>query len=309
MTNLLCAARLRKIGLLTSILFFFGFRAAGAADTVTVHLESGRTFTGKVDAQSNDRVLVLRFEGMATTLWRTIDWHRVAGAVIDGRDVTPDEFRRLTDQIKTTRDDANTAAAAESQPAAQRPVPPEGQPQTVEQVSIDAAPTTAPAALAAGRVRSLALDAFVANWNKNVPVDGLVVRIFPQDVEGQLVPVDGTLQVDLIGVRGNAGDPRYSGVRPKSFPRLGHWTQRVEPEHVGPAGAVYVLPFQAIDPQFNWSVNPHALVHARLVVPGEGAFETSDGFVRIRPYSPVRDRLQQAQGKRFFPDENLGAAR
>jgi hypothetical protein len=38
-------------------------------------------------------------------------------------------------------------------------------------------------------------------------------------------------------------------------------------------------------------------------------FEASDSFVRLRPASPPRDRLQLFSGQRFFPSEHVTGRR
>ena len=72
-----------------------------------------------------------------------------------------------------------------------------------------------------------------------------------------------------------------------------------------PSGAVYRLAFQAVHPDFQFDLDPHGLVHARLSVPGDGAFEASQALVRIRAYSSVRDHVQQTTGSRFLPVERV----
>lgn len=114
---------------------------------------------------------------------------------------------------------------------------------------------------------------------------------------GNLVPVSGTLEVELIGER------RGPAMITQDFPLLARWVQQVRPEDLGPSGAVYPLAFQAIHPEFNRDVGSQGLVHARLSVPGQGTFEATASMVRIRPCSSLRDHLQQLQGSRFSPYE------
>jgi hypothetical protein len=144
------------------------------------------------------------------------------------------------------------------------------------------------------------IDAYVANWDQDVEVDGLVVHVFPLDCDGLVTPVDGTLNVTLVGQQLGAVRDR------EPFPHLGQWTRAVCLEDFGPAGAVYRLPFQAVHPEFDLRVSSGALAHARLIVPGSGTFEDSQATLRIRPYSAFRDHLQQRRGTRFLPVERTG---
>jgi len=75
---------------------------------------------------------------------------------------------------------------------------------------------------------------------------------------------------------------------------------------MGPSGAVYRLPFQAVHPEFDTDWAAHGLVHVRLTVPGHGVFEASQEVVRIRAFSPIRDELEMSTGRRFFPIERTG---
>jgi hypothetical protein len=65
------------------------------------------------------------------------------------------------------------------------------------------------------------------------------------------------------------------------------------------------LAFQDVNPEFGKNLGPHGAIHATLSVPGQGTFEAT-GDTRIRPYSLIRDRLQQTTGRRFFPEETVG---
>jgi hypothetical protein len=109
----------------------------------------------------------------------------------------------------------------------------------------------------------------------------------------------GTLEVDLIVQRW--GVVRRS----QPFVQRGRWTERVRGGDFGPAGARYRLSFDAVafHPELNSKTGPYAAVCAQLSVPGQGVFAATQSEVRIRPYSAVRDALESATGKRFFPQE------
>jgi hypothetical protein len=61
-----------------------------------------------------------------------------------------------------------------------------------------------------------------------------------------------------------------------------------------------------VQPEFDLDWIGVGLVHVRLVVPGDGVFEDSLDGLRIRPYAPLRDRLEMNTGRRFLPTEGLG---
>ena len=143
----------------------------------------------------------------------------------------------------------------------------------------------------------------MANWDGDVEADGLLVHVYPLDDSGGVVPARGTLRFELIGQRDDVFGP------PQPFTTLGQWSQQMRVEDFGPRGAVYRLPFQGVHPEFDLTVAPYGALHARLSVPGQGTFETTESLLRIRPYSAVRDELQLSTGRRFFPQERTGDGR
>jgi hypothetical protein len=239
---------------------------SAASEPISVSLASGRHFTGLVDARTDDARLWLRVESGSITLLRPIDWDRVAGAQIGAKKLSADELRAESASLKSAQ------ATIEHDEAA---VPPSG--------GADGSK-----AELQHPVRSIQIDASLGHWTPTTEATGIVVTLQPLDALGNLVAVAGTLDVDLIGQR------------------LGRWTIAVRPADFGPSGAVYEFSFQAVHPDFHFDLDPHALVHARLCVPGQGTFEISQAMARIRAYSSVRDHVQQATGSRFLPEEQTG---
>jgi len=153
------------------------------------------------------------------------------------------------------------------------------------------------------RVRSLAVDAQIANWNNSSEPDGLAVRVRPMDGDGRVLPVRGVLEVQFIGLRGGSSQLGYSASV------LGRWVQAVEANDFTHDGARYRLAFQQAHPEVDLTIRPSGAVHVRLSVPGEGVFEATASATRVRPYSPLRDAVQQATGQRLLPGEAATAAR
>lgn len=262
---------------------------------ITVHVASGHLFTGEIDSRTDRSQLWLRWQRGSAVLRRPIRWDRVVRARVAGEDLSGEELRQIVAAVK-----ADAFPGSETGAVKQRRViggsagPPRPAP---------AADITPGEPRGRPRVRSLAMDAMLANWDADVEVDGLLLHVYPLDAEGVLVPVRGRLEIDLWGHR--LGVVKH----PRTFRGLGRWTRTVRFEDFGPAKAVYRLPFQGLHPEFDLELAPHGAVHARLSVPGHGTFEASEGMVRIRPYSAVRDQLQHATGRRFFPLERTGDGR
>ncbi len=136
----------------------------------------------------------------------------------------------------------------------------------------------------------------MGKWGPGVDADGLVVEVSPLDEQGEIVPVQGTVEAELIGQ--GAGVNAGGG-----FATLGHWVESVWPGDFGYRGARCRLPFQAVQPEFDLRWAAKGMVHVRLSVPGEGVFEATDAVTRIRPASEFRDNYQETTGRRFFPNE------
>ena len=270
---------------------------AQAAETVTVQAVSGRQFQGQVDPRTSESALWLRIGKPQAFVRRPIAWDRVVAVQVGEKKHSAAEFRRLI----VSPDWQWASDPFEDEPVAilsddnGLPAP--------EDVSsnLQAAywePDSADLN-SASLVTAIHIDADVANWDSDVEVDGLLVHIFPLNNNGETVEALGTLEVNLIG------EGPTNLVRGNPFPALGRWSQVVRPENVGPGGAIFRLPFQGMSPDFRgkWNLGSFGMVHARLSVAGQGVFEDTAAFTRIRPYSPVRDRMQQLRGTRFHPWE------
>jgi len=264
-------------------------------ESVTVELASGRSFTARLDPRTDASRLWLRAQRGLATVERPIRWERVVRATVAGQDLSGEQFQQIVQRVR--RD----LPAQDDRALKPRVITITGSPEPIE-----TGPTSASGPdrdTVPPRVRSLAIEAVVANWDNDVEVDGLLVRVYPLGDYGELVSVGGTLQVDLTS-------RRYTPARgARSFSEMGRWMRRIYAADFGPRGAVVRLPFQRVHPEFDLDVSHYGAVHARLNVPGQGTFETTESTVRIRPASAVRDELQQATGRRFFFHERTGDGR
>lgn len=261
---------------------------------VRIDTTSGRSLSGELDPETDSQTLWLRWSRPGASIRQPIPWERVVhvywgGEVLSGRD-----FARALD---LPEGGANRPA-----PEAHARLVLRGKPESpgAEHASPEASGAAARRAALATRVQSLAIGVETANWNGGVEVDGLVVEVCPLDAAGRVIPVRGTLEVDLIGHQATTARPG------RTFPQLGRWVQPVAAADFGPCGARYRLAFQSAHPEAQIALAPFGVVHARLSVPGQGVFHASAAAVRIRPYSAVRDEHQRATGQRFFPQERTG---
>lgn len=243
------------------------------AESIRVKLASGRTFEGFVDTRTDTERLWLRFEGEATLLYRPISWDRIEAVEHQGRDLSVEQLKRDSAQLKS-KGNLN--------------VPEEAQQTEPRRDAIETDAEAAQQMLAAPEpVRSLDIDASIANWDNDYEVDGIRVYLYPLDGFGGVVPTRGTVQVKLVGVRPASLPARYSFPRGEPFPTLGTWTKQLSEATFGPNGAVIDLPFTSHYPSKELDLGAYGTVVARLVIPGRGVFEARADVVRIRPYQPI----------------------
>ncbi len=286
--------RLSGLGLLVVAICCGALPASRAAETIALATHGGRIFVGQVDAKSNAQSLWLRSENAGITLRRPIAWQVVALARHGEQELNAAQLLAKVDELKSvakvTAEELPVPGetARETLPAPREWVP-----------DLRAANFIAANRAANAQVCSIGIDAYVANWNRTVEADGIMLHLYPLDAAGNTIACDATLDVDLVA------SVSPGARRGTPLPNIGHWSMRVTPGQFGPNGFVVKLPFQSVQPEFDLDFGPLGLVHARLSVPGNGAFETSQAMVRIRPYSAVRDRSQQINGQRFMDVERV----
>jgi hypothetical protein len=277
----------RTVAILLAGCLTLSVRAAAiAADEVAVQLSDGRTVSGEIDGRTDNTFLWLRRTAPAIILRSAFPWKQVIRAKRGNEELSVKQLRLLAQQAKS---DAATNPAT---------LPPRHHATAPPIVIPPAAYGRQPHWRAADRIRSLHVDAVVANWDDDVEDDGLLVRIYPLTVDGRLIPVTGILQVTLTG-RALSGTRRRD-----NFPEIGRWSKRVRAVDFGPDGAVYQLPFRNFRPEQDLDIDVDGLLHARLSVPTQGVFHASDANVRLRRLSKFRDRLQLQRGRRLLPREN-----
>jgi hypothetical protein len=280
-----------------------------------VRLESGRQFTGEISPRTNDERLWLVQRVGSASLARPITWNNITAAHYREQWLTGPELQQHLRGDAATIQSASSHRQAGAEDQEQNPFADDPTENSTEELPLpDDQPAQSPVtirsraqwlAMTTPPVASVRFDAHLANWDADVEADGLVVQIVPVDSHGQVVAVRGSLQVELFGVRRIAFQDAPTK-RGRSFDRLGLWTQLLVPEMIHSDGGWFKLPFQAAQPEFDPAIGYSGLVHVKLIVPGAGVFEDSLDGVRLRPFAPLRDSMQQNNGQRFFPTETTG---
>ena len=259
-----------------------------AGEVVSVRLESGKRLTAQIDPRTDDDRLWLRFGTGSTIIRRAINWQEVAEAAHDGESIGQEELQALS---ATASDETARAKATPRQPVGKS----------------DADRARELLALAKP-VASIDFEANIANWDGDVNMDGIALRLFPVDSSGRLTNVRGTLEAELVAERRVAFDEARSG-RGHQPRRLARWTVALKPGDVTEDGVLVKLPFQAAHPEFDTTWAAHGLMHVRLIVPGQGVFEHSFDGLRTRPYAPLRDSMERDTGRRFLPSERTSVGK
>jgi len=252
-----------------------------ADEPIKVELASRRTFVARVDPRTDEARLWLRFENGRSFMLRSVAWDSV---------LTVRQGKRVLDI------DDVLALATYFQPPPMDDLGVEPFETAHRRSHNDA---TVVATNSDGKVRWLSIDAWYGKWTPDVGVDGLLVEVIPRNAAGEIVPVRGTLEVELFAFR-------QKGIQRVRHPRrIGRWQVMVAAGDFGAYGAVVPLRFQSFHPQRDQTIEPNGLVHARFSVPGQGTFEASRADVELRPYSAFRDRLDIETGHRFLSGEQV----
>ncbi|MCE9546562.1 MAG: hypothetical protein K8T25_13730 [Planctomycetia bacterium] len=318
-TAMLSMPRVALVAIASLVLAALTSAAATASETspvISVTLQSGRTFEAAVDARTDRAQLWLRFDSSAGVLLRPVDWNRVTSAEYQGQRLTANELQGRVSELQSRSaiaDDLPTTSAGEpstvlanraSLPTADGPADKAPTRPAVRWSSTpgkNQAPLDAPLPVA-----TIQADATIAHWGPNVEADGIVLVVTPQDAWGALVPVDGTLSVELIGDRRSRLQPQTADLRER-FSQLGQWTFALTAEQFAAGRPVVLrLPFQAYHPQFDSLVDGRGMLTIRLAVPGQAVLATSVSDLRIRPLDNFRSRIENSTGRRFFPQEQTG---
>jgi hypothetical protein len=271
--------------------------AVGAAEPITVELQSGRVITGETDSQTDDRLLWLRRDVQGAQLTSGFPWNQVRRVQTGNMVFVGSDFLPVAQSTKSTG-----KRYAEFEPAAAVTDLREQARAETEQTNRRAGEELWQRA-AQRRVNTLYIEAYLANLDADPQADGLRVFVYPLAADGELVPVNGQIDLYLLGEV-----ERGTGIiAPPQMPQFGELERRshlVRPTDFARGAGIYELPFRQFHPDFYFDVARQAVVNARLGVPGQGVFIASDANLQLRGFSRIRDELQMQTKQRFFEREN-----
>ncbi len=159
-----------------------------ATDPISVSAASGRTFIGQLDPQTDGDLLWLRVVDGPIVVRRPIEWGRVVRVRQGEKELSPDALREAAKALKSESHEGLL------------PAPPVAASDwTAAKTWLTAATGGANQVGAVQTIGSLQIDAELGHWTPGVETSGIVVCIHPTSANGTLLPVDGTLAVDLVG--------------------------------------------------------------------------------------------------------------
>ena len=263
-------------------------RSAEHGMFVSIQLNDGRHANGIIDERTDDDRLWLRSTATRTVLHQSFAWTNLTTAIVDGQWVAIDDLKKLAQQAQTamapgffeafspsTAPSAwDTAITTPSQRLPYRLEPPHE----------------------TWRVSDLILEVEFDNWDRDVDVDGYHVRVIPINDYHRPVPFSGQLTVSLIG--DDYFRHRYWDIDRRH--ELERWSFEVHVTDFVDGVVELRLPFRYLHPEGDLGVDPWAMLHARLAIPGQDPLGRSQP-VRIRPFDYVRNRWQKTNwGDRYY---------
>lgn len=250
--------------------------AQPAPPMLRVTLDDGREVQGEMDDATTDRELWLRQTTDRIVLAVPYAWDSIARAEVDGQELSIEQLREDSLRLVVSW--------------------PEGYLFDPHEKGAMSAEPNLDSFVAAKRPASVAFEAMLANWDGDVEPDGYEIAVTVFDELGMPMPVRGTLSARLVGQRVDHQGRHVANLE------LERWSERVDLCDFAGGPAIFRLPFQQTRPERQLDIAPGAVLAVEVGAFGHGRYAAS-AAVPVREFNPVRDRLQQATGSRFFHGE------
>jgi len=287
-----------KVILLVAVAVLFFGNSLIADDLILVR-NNGVVISGDFDRRSNENQLSLIKQTPQIVMRTSHAWNEFQSMMYRGKIVSQVELLKMVPTLQMENANRNQQAEAFRFWLS----PDNFRPPAYPAIQLQAKqPFQSPRS---SRVAAFNMNAHVANWDRDAELDGLIVHLYPVNSYGEIVPVDGKVELRLIGQRYRELDWLGRNNREK-FPELEHWSKLVRKSDFGPDGAIIKLEFRRIRPEFRPELAQEALLTGSLGVAGQGRFDASATDVVIRPPSRFRDELylRSRNRSRVHPREN-----
>lgn len=263
-------------------------------EPVVVRLADGRRVKAQIDHRTDGDQLWLITLLAGGHVSQSISWDdvlelEVAGENVDGR-VAQAAVATLRDQELPDKDEAES----------RRPIKLEIGPAAENRALNRPAELRADARRQSpgSRVDAMALSAWHSNWDQDIVDDGLVVELVPYDAYGNSAVCDGVVDFTLRAWKESVHE---SGLGT----RTERWTRVVRAADFESGRVLFRLPFRVIEPHQSSQWWARGALEVRLTVPGSGVVERTVTDLRLRPLEPMRDALEQREGRRYLSSENV----
>jgi hypothetical protein len=133
------------------------------------------------------------------------------------------------------------------------------------------------------RAQSLAVFAHVDNWNADPKSDGIRLYLSPKGANGEVLPVLGTVSVQLNVYRGDVRNVAGRLHEEES------WSYELSKSDYDQHGAVITLPFRRIQPDSDKDIYTFGTLNVRLKIAGQGVLDATLDDVELRKRSITSD--------------------
>lgn len=254
----------------------FAASAVHAEDNLRVQTVNGRLLHGTMDVRTDDGMLWIRRTEGNIILTTSVKWSEIESAELAGEAITAE---KLAEQRKELATAAPVTFLTE-----------------FEQPVVQSTPKPAIHFQSKASITNIEIEATLANLDRTVESDGLLVALAALDEFRQAHAVRGSLSARLVVERLD----NHTGA--VSFEEFGRWTRQVSAHDFHEGVAEFPLRFRRYSPEFDWELCTAALLNVRLSVHGQGNFEASIP-IAIHEFNPIRDEMRNWRGSRFFRDE------
>lgn len=284
---------------LTFCVLLFLWQNAGelTAQEVQFRSHEGLEIIGTLDPRTDEKSLWIQQQTSQIILKKSYDWNQLSHLLFEGKEVDREQlineatFLGLSASREKQKEKLINFWFSPQQPT-----------RNIRQSALPARKKKS----VSNRVASLQIEAYVANWDRDAEIDGLMVHLYPLNERGKLVPVQGDVTFRLLGEYQHHRGKRWQNGQ-SLFEQLGSWQKNIKQKDLDEEGIVLRLEFQEIHPMKIPDLGFTGLLTADLGVRGQGRFNASLSDVIIKPVDRFRDELQlrSERRSRYAPQESL----
>jgi len=252
-----------------------------AASTISVEAMSGRTFLGEPHERTDDTVLWIESRVGSTSVQRPVRWDRIVKVTTGDAVYSAVQYR--------TRLASGATDSAYHPPERKRIVISGSRDPGLTDAERVRALLNSPTIQPPPKVSRVGFAAQLANWDRDIEIDGFELSLWFGDAARRPVAVRGQLDVTVYAIPHERLNQLIRN--PSSqLKRIGRWSKRIEPGDFVAGGARYELPWNPRHIANDSELSNYGVVVIRVGIPGQGVFERQIEGVRIREFSLIGKR-------------------